>query len=126
MRIPTALLLLLLPLAPEAAQRLYKWTDAQGNVHYTQTPPPSGQYEDREVRHADPAPPVAGAAPDPADARRAENCRIARQNLQTLQRADIVRMDRDGDGTSEALSPEERAGEIERTTAQVREFCGEE
>ena len=37
--------LLLAPLAfalPAAAQQVYKWTDANGSVHYSDTPPPKG------------------------------------------------------------------------------------
>jgi hypothetical protein len=37
--------LLLAPLAfalPAAAQQVYKWTDASGSVHYSDTPPPKG------------------------------------------------------------------------------------
>lgn len=37
----SALLLLMLPLAASAAG-MYKWTDKNGTVHYTQTPPPPG------------------------------------------------------------------------------------
>lgn len=38
MRITPALILSLAAL-PVAAGNIYKWTDAQGQVHYTQTPP---------------------------------------------------------------------------------------
>jgi len=46
-----ALLLVLLPLLASAAP-MYRWVDAQGQVHYTQTPPP-GFNADKVV----PAPP---------------------------------------------------------------------
>ncbi len=36
------LYLLLLLAAANACATNYKWTDAQGNVHYTDTPPPKG------------------------------------------------------------------------------------
>lgn len=39
-RLPLALVLLLL--APAVAAQVYKWTDAHGTVHYSETPPPQG------------------------------------------------------------------------------------
>jgi hypothetical protein len=41
---PLALLLLSLPLS--AAAQIYKWTDANGQVHYSQNPPAQGSYKD--------------------------------------------------------------------------------
>ena len=34
-----------LPAAPNATPTLYKWRDAQGHLHYTDTPPPDRPYE---------------------------------------------------------------------------------
>ena len=34
-----------LPAAPNATSTLYKWRDAQGHLHYTDTPPPDRPYE---------------------------------------------------------------------------------
>lgn len=45
-----ALSLLLLGLAPASADRLYKWTDSQGRVHYSDTVPPEAARHGREVR----------------------------------------------------------------------------
>src|SRR5690349_5900426 len=43
-RLPLALVLLLL--APAVVAQVYKWTDARGTVHYSETPPPQGtQYK---------------------------------------------------------------------------------
>ena len=39
-RLPLALVMLLL--APAVAAQVYKWTDAHGTVHYSETPPPQG------------------------------------------------------------------------------------
>jgi len=35
-------LVCLLGLSPQSHARLYKWIDADGNTHYTQSPPPDG------------------------------------------------------------------------------------
>ncbi|HET9680198.1 MAG TPA: DUF4124 domain-containing protein [Gammaproteobacteria bacterium] len=46
----TSLLLFTAPaLAAEKVGNLYKWTDDEGRVHYTDTPPPEAANEEREV-----------------------------------------------------------------------------
>jgi hypothetical protein len=50
-----ALLLCSLPLAV-SAQQIYKWTDANGTVHFSQNPPKDGSYSD-----VTPQQPVSGA-----------------------------------------------------------------
>ncbi|MEM6936621.1 MAG: DUF4124 domain-containing protein, partial [Pseudomonadota bacterium] len=39
-----------------AAERVYKWTDENGTVHFTSTPPPGSQAERVKLRKAPPAP----------------------------------------------------------------------
>ncbi|MCH9673221.1 MAG: DUF4124 domain-containing protein [Gammaproteobacteria bacterium] len=34
----------------EASAKTYKWVDEQGNVHYTQTPPPSGAQKSKQLK----------------------------------------------------------------------------
>lgn len=54
------LLLTAAMLAPSAyAATAYRWTDANGTVHYEQTPPPNGQYQ---IVHPE-LPPPASAPP---------------------------------------------------------------
>jgi glutaredoxin len=56
--------LVLLVVAGAAAAQVYKWTDAQGQVHYTDTPPQDRQHEQRTSQLKPPAPgdPTQGAA----------------------------------------------------------------
>jgi len=54
-----ALLLCSLPLA--ASAQIYKWTDANGQVHFSQNPPKQGNYQD-----VTPQLPVSGATTDAA------------------------------------------------------------
>jgi hypothetical protein len=62
---PLALLLLSLPLT--AAAQIYKWTDANGQVHYSQNPPAQGNYKDVSPD----LPPLSGAAGPVAPGKRA-------------------------------------------------------
>ena len=61
-----ALLLCSLPLA--ASAQIYKWTDASGQVHFSQNPPPQGTYQD-----VTPELPVSGASTGGTPAKRARS-----------------------------------------------------
>ena len=41
---------LLMCLVPAANAKMYKWTDAEGNVHYTQTPPPASAQQSKSMK----------------------------------------------------------------------------
>lgn len=140
-----ALIILLLPLQPAAAA-VYKWVDDQGNVHYTQIPPPERK---AQALSLPPPPPEDGAgsgemlkeemeafnerqqarekraqerrqAEDEA-ARRQALCEQARANLQTLTSRGQVRI-LEGE-TTRMLSEEERQAEIAKARRQIEEFC---
>lgn len=121
----TLLLLLLLPaiaLPAAAADTLYRWTDEDGVVHYTDTPPSGDDYDTRTIV-ADPPPPPPAPAQTPEQLAQAERCERLQANLATLQDNEQVRMDLDGDGESEPLSPEQRQQQVERTTNQIARLC---
>lgn len=125
-----ALATLFAPFAPlSAAERIYTWTDERGVSHYSDSPPPAGRYQTRELRPQGPPTVAAGEDADRTllahDAARRDNCERARQNLRTLQGAAVVRMDLDGDGRMEEIGPEERGRQIAATIAHIREYCGE-
>lgn len=65
-----SVLIVLIALPPIAAAQMYKWVDAKGHVHYTQTPPPQGSFQ-----------PVAPAAP-PAAPGTAPNLGVYGKKLQ--------------------------------------------
>jgi len=125
---------LALPLGAAAAQTLYKWTDAEGITHYSDEPPPEGsEVEARRIK-VDPAPPPVtdppadAASTAPADSAAApatasENCARVRSNVETLQGSGEVRMDLDGDGTAELLTPPQRDAQLEIAQRQVGVYC---
>lgn len=123
---------LALPAAAAAAEKLYKWTDAEGITHYSDTPPPEdSNFKAREIR-VDPAPPPVAAAPHAAAASGQEagatptaneNCTRVRSNVETLERSEVVRMDLDGDGTSDTLTDAQREQQLEIARRQVEVYC---
>ena len=133
MRLLPLLIVVVLALpAAAAAETLYKWTDAEGITHYSDSPPPEdSDFEAREIR-VDPAPPPIAEAPEAAatastDAQAtptaSENCTRVRANVETLERSEVVRMDLDGDGTSEALTDAQREQQLEIAQRQVEVYC---
>lgn len=135
-------LLLLAPLA--AAQQIYKWTDAQGTVHYSQSPPPQGTNykqmtlagvtesadpgDDAPARQPatddtssdTPAPaPSAPMADTPAN--RTKLCATLQSNLATLHGSGPVVMQQNGKPA--VLDDAQRKQQIASANAQYRQYC---
>ena len=125
--------------ASSNAAEIYKWVDAKGVAHYTQTPPEGQKYERMNVgtgttRAADPAPVAEPPKPEPGSteeaiakytAARAQNCKIARDNLALFESSPDVQKDVDGDGKPEVLNAEQREAEIQRNRDLVGRSCTE-
>jgi len=140
-------LTLLCSLSFLAQAEIYKWTDENGQVHYTQQPP-----ADRPAEHIAPPPPPA-IAPEKAQQQleeliesqeaeaaaeaerqqaqqeaqaaeqiREENCQTARNNLQQYQDNPGRRV-MNADGEVTRPTEEERQAKITEFQQQVDEFC---
>jgi hypothetical protein len=134
-----------------AAAGMYKWVDADGNVIYSQTPPPQGVQA--ETIGPPPAPPPGeterakarleayreaeaerrsaretasqGRAADAEiTAQRAENCAKVRHNLEVLRNRPPHSMFRTADGDYKRFTPEEMAAEIEKQERLEQVHCG--
>lgn len=131
----TALLLLAVPV--QAA--MYKWTDADGNIHYTQSPPPAG-VESKTMKAPPPAPTPApsqkadkgeqgkGEAKDeadkpvetPRDEQIKRNCEAARRNLSIYTNNRRVMNEK---GEIEVMDEKVRQAKIKQTEEQIKEYC---
>jgi hypothetical protein len=129
MRLCTTALFAALALAtalPATAQ-IYKWKDAKGVTHYSESPPPKGAYSTQDMPRATPtsAPAASNAAsaPKSADPR----CDTARKNLVALQGKGQVQRDVDNDGKPDkVLTDSERSGEVELARATLKAYnCSE-
>ena len=128
-RIAAGALLALCSAAASAAGEVYKWTDDEGRVHYTDAPPDGRDYERIKVRgvvaraDAQPEADAPAAEAKPAAPTRQSNCEIAKKNLETFRTSTAISMDRDGDGTPEPLDDAERAKELARNEELARLLC---
>lgn len=129
---------LLLSTAVQAG--MYKWTDEQGNVHYSQRPPQGQQYEKMKVQKAPPpgdqttAPsysspsssnddPGSKAVADEVsknEALRKKNCAAAKKNLQVYQ---VYSRVKGPDGKIRVVSKQEKEEKIKAAKDAIREFC---
>jgi hypothetical protein len=129
----------LLLLAPVALAQVYKWTDAHGTVHYSQTPPAQGvrysQITTTGSEHAATAQPIASkpesSTAEPARAssapvadnpeNRAALCASLKSNLALLNgSAPVVKQ---VGGAPKALDDTERKQEIATSNAQYAQYC---
>jgi hypothetical protein len=139
----------LLFLGAHAHAELYKWTDAQGKVHYTDQPPTlnsqtvkhstAGQAEttskatqsldakeqDFQKRRKEAEEARAKADKEAEKARIArENCDKARKNLSTLQNADTPRVyTTNAAGQRIYMDDSARASALANSQKSVSEFC---
>ncbi len=133
-------------LAAAAQAGMYKYVDEDGNVTYSQTPPPSGEYEYIRTPRRSTRPPSsaaakkreawrkqieAGAQAREEDAKvqaevakaqelRRKNCEIARKNVEIYT---VYRYITDKDGNTVRLDDEERLRRLEEAKQQVKDFC---
>lgn len=128
------LLLLLAAACTASAGQVYKWIDAEGRVHYADTPKPGWQRVDLKVApgfapvtadaDAGSAAPAGAAADSPERAQlRTEECAKRREQLETYRKASTI-TERDTLGNERVFSEEQRLQLIEQTQSQVRELCG--
>lgn len=130
----TLLTVLLLPALALAASRVYyKWTDVQGVVHYSETPPSGHTYQRVQVDGATPSPTGSGqhaAAPAPAStAALARAERDYRRRACTAASGDVKRLSGKGlvvsgrGDQARALHGTQRAKALAEARARVKQYC---
>jgi hypothetical protein len=140
----TAMLLLV----AAQADTVYRWVDAQGNVHYSQTPPPNSKARAKAVDITAPPPDttslaqtqdmeqavtdkqqaqqaLAEKAKQDADkkAQQQKACETARQNLQQAEIARRVAKT-DKDGKVEYYSGDDLVKLRQQAQEQINKLCG--
>ena len=134
------------------SQELYRWTDADGNVHYSDQPPPADAKEFRSLKRPQPSEEEALDSDEPdtsweqqeeafqerqaekaeraakeqetqaADAERKRNCELAKGNYNTVTTGGRI-MRVTANGEREYLSDEEIAKETAEAERTMRQYC---
>lgn len=146
-RLSIALALLLV--APLACAQVYKWTDAHGTVHYSESPPPTGtKYSQVSISTGSSAPASDNATPaststsssnsndssqsgntaqqgNVADTpeNRAKLCTSLKANITTLQGSGPVVMTGTG-GQQQLLNQDQRKQQLDASQSQYSQYCG--
>jgi hypothetical protein len=128
-----ALLLCAAPLL--ASAQIYRWVDANGQVHFSQNPPSSGPYKDV-------TPASSSIAPSPGRAKiavgdsgdrqtlkvkadHAERCAKARERISFLEEKTARRLFKtDNDGQPAPLTQEEFDQQLNDARAAGSKYCG--
>lgn len=147
--LPWLALIAALATAATAQAAIYKYVDEDGNVTYSETPPPKGTDYDYMRKPKTPAGTGAAAAPAAQDKSRAaesikkgaeerekheaieselaraqetrrQNCEAAKKNLQAYT---TFRRFQNDDGSVDRMDDTERGRKIEESKQQIREFC---
>lgn len=132
----TLTVLALLLSAPLALAQVYKWTDANGTVHYSETPPANGSYKTIRTPGSAQAlgnpPPPAASTPPPATARagaaadnapdRAKLCGDLQRNMDLLQGSQPLTV-ANADGAQVPMDAPRRAQELALAQAQYKLYC---
>lgn len=135
---------LLLLASPFAHAGIYKWTDDQGNVHYSQTKPsnqkaeslrikshaptdkstykrPSLNVKDKDNQAAD-TDAQAEKSNEPSPQQKAEMCKRSRADLQILISQGQVRQKRQ-DGTVVYMTDEQKQKRIAAERKRIEKYC---
>jgi hypothetical protein len=122
-------LLLIFAFLPAAAQQVYRWVDEEGNVQFTDTPPPDERETERVQIRRGPAEAIEaesdnddGNANDGGVRLGEAECDGMRERLAEYQDADVLYRIGD-DGTQEELEPEVAQAEIDRLQNQIERHC---
>jgi len=120
MRLTTGLWGLLLLTGAAGAADLYKWKDANGVTHYSESPPAGQKFEARRIdAHGG-----VGISEDTPAAAEPPRCTQARQNLKALSDSHPVMQDTDGDGKPDTrLDESQREAQRNLADAAVKAFC---
>ncbi len=141
------LLVLLLAASNSYAGNILKWVDKNGYVHYGDNPPPAVSTQPINVLRppsnpGKPLPRLGNSHPDnntpgqtragnkpnkpvktaPSAEQKAKACTIARNNLDVLNRSDIVRL-RLSDGSERILSDKEIDQRRTRYQQEIKQYC---
>lgn len=115
-------LLLLLSLNT-TAEEYYRWTDADGNLHYTDKPPMGKKAEKLTATHKTPETLDEAESNTAPSLKNKELCKKEKTRLNTLQNSPRIQMI-DQDGSKRYLSTDEIQQEIKKSQKAIATFCG--
>jgi hypothetical protein len=116
--------LVLCLLATPGWAELYKWTDENGNIHYSDQPPPSSIKKSETIKHPKlPHAPAAPAAPpDTVGAKPAAPPKTVSDQEMEFRKRRLQQAEGEAKAQKEAQAVEEKKRNCQRATEQVQAF----
>ncbi len=103
------------------ASKVYQWKDAKGVTHYSDSPPPGDQYQDRRID--DRGAPALAASPAGKSVENPQ-CTTAKRNLDLLSGKTSLQMDTDNDGKPDkVLDDSSRKAQRGVAEAAIAAYC---
>jgi hypothetical protein len=113
----TLLTAILIPLSPVSAQ-MYKWTDADGKVHYSDQPPPQGAKSQGTIAKPRPAPQAPAQPGETAAAQPAKARTTAEQEMEFRKRR-LEKAEAEAKAEQQAKAAEEKKRNCASAQARV-------
>jgi len=105
------------------AGEVYQWKDANGVTHYSQTPPPKGSYQQRQITNSGASAALQTAAQAETAPTENPQCTTARANVEALAGTRPVHEAGEDGQPGRALNDAERASQLELANAAVKAYC---
>jgi hypothetical protein len=107
------------------ADDLYQWKDGKGVTHYSDAPPPKGQFHARTVHVRDGVvPPPASASASAATTTTDANCTLAQANLKRLQAGGNIGPDANGDGKPDStFTAQQLVEQTQLAQKNIQSYC---
>ena len=149
MKLLTIVIALFITAQLDAKQKFYKWTDEQGNIHYTEKKPQNIQIEEikvykskstaidnEQIKTPTTTPDIELTADqksvieyNKAEQKRVkkiqdrENCKIAQKNLETLESARNIKTKNPATGEYIRMDKSETIIKLKQVKSTIRELC---
>jgi len=107
------------------ADDLYQWKDSKGVTHYSDAPPPKGQFQARSVHVREGvAPPPASTPAKAATITADANCTLAQANLKRLQAGGDIGPDANGDGKPDStFTAQQLVEQTQLAQKNIQSYC---
>lgn len=106
------------------ADDLYQWKDSKGVTHYSDAPPPKGQFHARTVHVREGVAPPPASASAKATTTTDANCTLAQANLKRLQAGGNIGPDANGDGKPDStFTAQQLVEQTQLAQKNIQSYC---